>query len=181
MENAQQGAELSGYATSLVPELTNEQLSGGRAMNTSAIWSWFARRKAVCILSCGIALLLAATLVSASQNGIHKDRGGDSPYTPTKGEWLCLFLNSRRALVNSERSLAGIAVHYMYDRSKPDTLKIQVLYVDGVGEEQVHRCSDRAERHVTEAAGIYGWQDWLQIEHEERKVTDIYTSDPLLR
>jgi hypothetical protein len=94
---------------------------------------------------------------------------------------LCLFLNSRQALVNSQRTTGGVAVHYLYDSSKPDTLRIKVLFGEGTTAEQVHRCAARAEHHATEAAKAHGWLDWLKIEHEERKVTDMFASDALTK
>jgi len=133
------------------------------------------------MLSCGAASLFVATLVAASQTGFGKDRGGASPYTPTKGEWLCLFLNSRQALVNSQRAIGGVAVHYLYDSSKPDTIQIKVLFGEGISAEQVHRRAARAEYHAAEAAKVHGWQDWLKIEREERKITDMFAADAVIR
>jgi len=146
-------------------------------MSASAISPWFARRKVVWILSCAAASLLTATLLAASQTGTDKDRGGASPYIPTKGEWLCLLLNSRQALVNSQRITGGVAVHYLHDLSKPDTIRIEVLYGGGTTAEQVHRYAARAEHHAIEAAREPGWLNWLKIEHEEQKVTNMFASD----
>jgi hypothetical protein len=150
-------------------------------MNASASRSWFARRTVVWIVACGAASLLVATLVAASPRGTDTERGGASPYTPTKGEWLCLYLNSRQALVNSQRTMGGVAVHYLYDLSNPDTVRIKVLFGDGISEEQVHRCAARAEHHATEVAKAHGWLDWLKIERDERKVTDMFASDASIR
>ena len=110
-----------------------------------------------------------------------RSRGARSPYVPTKGEWLCLFLNSRHALMNSERVPGGVAVHYLYDLTKPDTIRIKVLFTAGTSEEQVRRYADRAEHHAIEAAKVHGWQNWLKIDHEERKVTDMFASEELMR
>jgi hypothetical protein len=150
-------------------------------MNASASRSWFAWRTVVWIISCSAASLLVATLVAASQRGTDTQHGGASPYTPTKGEWLCLFLNSRQALANSERASRGVDVHYLYDLSKPNVLRIRLLYADGTGKEQVHICSARAEQHATEVAKLYGWQNWLKIEYDEQKVTWLSPSDALIR
>jgi hypothetical protein len=122
-----------------------------------------------------------ATLVAAPQRETGTDRGGASPYTPTKGEWLCLLLNSRQALVNSQRVTGGATVHYFYDVSKPDTIRIKVLFGEGSSEEQVHRCTARAEHHAIEAAKAHGWLDWLKIEREEQKVGDMFASDAFTR
>lgn len=149
-------------------------------MNASASRLWFARRTVVWILACGAASFLAAMLVAASPRGTDTERGGASPYTPTKGEWLCLLLNSRQALVNRQRVTGGVVVRYLYDASKPDTMRIKVLFGEGTSEEQVHRYAARAEHHAIEAAKVHGWQSWLKLEHEQRKVTDMFASDTLL-
>ncbi len=146
-------------------------------MNGSPSHSWFGWRTVVWIFSCGATSLLVATLVAASPRGTDTDRGGASPYTPTKGEWLCVFLNSRQALVNSQRVTGGVAVQYLYDVSRPDTIRIKVLFGEGSSEVQVHRCTARAEHHAIEVAKAHGWLDWLKIEREERKVTDMFASD----
>jgi hypothetical protein len=109
------------------------------------------------------------------------DRGGAAPYTPTKGEWLCLLLNSRHALMNSERVPGGVAVHYLYDLSKPDTIRIKVLYGVGTSPAQVDRYAARAEQHATEAAKARGWLGWLKIEREERRATDQPSADSLIQ
>jgi hypothetical protein len=117
-------------------------------MSASVIPSWIARRRAVWILFCGAAILVA-TAVAASQHETGSDRGGATSYTPTRGEWLCLVLNSRGEGTTSD--------------------------------EQLHLCAARAEQHAAEVAKVYGWQDWLKIEHRERKVTDMFASDELIR
>ena len=150
-------------------------------MNGSACRSSFALRPTVWIVSCGAASLLAVTLAAAPKRGTDTDHGGASPYTPTKGEWLCLFLNSRQALVNSERMTNGVAVHYLYDASKSDTIHIKVLFGEGASQEQVRRCAARAEQRASEAAKAHGWQDSLKIDREERKVTDMFATDAPIR
>jgi len=132
-------------------------------------------------VSGGAALLLVATLLAASPLGTNTDRGGASPYTPTKGEWLCVLLNSRQALINSERAPRGVDVHYLYDLSKPDVLRIRLLYVGGTSKDQVHICAAKAEHHATEAAKVYGWQNWLKIEFEEATITYLSHSDALIQ
>ena len=143
--------------------------------------SRFAPRTIVWIASCGVGLLLVATWVLAAQRGADADRGGAAPYTPTRGEWLCLFLNSRQALMNSERAPGEIAVHYLYDSSKPDVIRIQLRFGEGTSEEQIHRYAARANEHAIEAAKVYGWEKWLKIEHEERKVGFLSKADALIR
>ena len=118
-------------------------------MNALTTESWFVRRGVIWILSCGAASLLAATLVAASQRESGTDRRSAAPYTPTRGEWLCLLLNSRQALVDSQRRASGgVSVHFVYDPSKPDTIRIESLFEDGVSEEQVRslRGPGRASR-----------------------------------
>jgi hypothetical protein len=150
-------------------------------MNTSASWLRFAWRAAEWILVCSAASLLVVTLVAASESGTAADHEGASPYTPRKGEWLCLFLNSRQALVNSELARSGIGVNYFYDLSKPDSIQIEVLYCQGTRDEQVQRWEALAKRRATEAAKIHGWQNWLKIEFTKQKVVGIDASDVLIR
>jgi hypothetical protein len=146
-------------------------------MNVSASPSRLPGKIAVWFACCGAASLLLATLVGASQPGTDSERGGASPYTPTKGEWLCLLLNSRQALANSQRVTGVVAARYVYDSSKPNTIRIEVLFGEGTSREQVQRCRVRAEHRAVEAAKAHGWQDWVKIEHEERKVTDMFASE----
>ncbi len=150
-------------------------------MNRLAGWSWFPWRRVSWILSLAAASLLVASMMAASRPGIETNRGGASPYTPTKGEWLCVFLNSRQALINSERVTDAVAVHYLYDLSKPDTIWIEVLPMEGASEKQLQRRAAQAEYEVIEAAKVYGWQNWLKVELDERKVTDRRTEDALIR
>lgn len=150
-------------------------------MNRSAIQSWLVSRATMRSLLWIATPLLLATFVAASQSGSDADRGGASPYSPTRGEWLCLVLNARQALANSERASSGVVVHYLYDKSKPDTIRIKLLYGDGISESQVHCRASRADRQATEAAETHGWQGWLKIEHEEKKVADLFISEALMR
>lgn len=150
-------------------------------MNRSASRSWFAGRTVVSIVSFVAASLLIATFVAASHAGAGVVQGGASPYVPTKGEWLCLLLNSRHALMNSERVPGAITVHYLYDSSNPDTLRIKVLYGGGTSDEQVRSYEAQAEQDVREAAAVRGWQDWLKIERRTEQVSNRAISDTLIR
>ena len=122
-------------------------------MNATTSRSWLAWRFLGRLLLGTAALFLLATVLAASQQSKdHSRSGGGSPYTPTKGEWLCLLLNARQALLNSERTGAGVAPHYLYDRSNPDTIRVQVAFGEGVDPHQVRLCENRAEQQVLEAA-----------------------------
>ena len=61
-------------------------------MNASTIPSWFTRRRFVWILSCGAAILVATVVAASSARPA--PTGEATPYTPTRGEWMCLLLNS---------------------------------------------------------------------------------------
>ena len=150
-------------------------------MNSSASRSWFARRTVVWILSCGAGSLLVAALLAAAPRVTELDGGGASPYTPTKGEWLCLFLNSRQALMNSETARGGLTVHYLYDKSRPDAIRIKVLFGEGTTQDQVHHYAARAEQHAFEVAKCHGWENWLKTDLDEQKVTDRSAADTLIR
>ena len=65
--------------------------------------------------------------------------------------------------------------------SKPDTIRIQLLFSEGANEAQLNRSVAEAERHAIEAAKVYGWQGWLKTEVGERKVTYRSGSDLLIR
>ena len=89
---------------------------------------------------------------------------------------------SKNAVLREFSRLAGLAKGgNLYDLSKPDTLRIQVLRDEGTREEQVRRCVAQAEHEATETAKVHGWQNWLKIEREERKVTDRFAADALIR
>ena len=150
-------------------------------MNGSANRSWFARRTVVWTLSCGGASLLVAALMAASPRGTETDRGGAVPYTPTRGEWLCLVLNSRQALINSETVRGGLTVHYLHDKSQPDAIRIKVLFGEGTTPEQVHRYAAQAEEQALAVAKRHGWQDWLKTNLDEQKVTERSAADTLMR
>ncbi len=92
-----------------------------------------------------------------------------------------MFLNSRQALINSERVPDAVAVRYFYDLSKPNTVRIEELPAEGVSEEQLQRRAAQAEYEVAEAAKVYGWQNWVKVELDEWKVTDRPTEDALIR
>jgi hypothetical protein len=150
-------------------------------MKRLASWSRFPWRTAGWILSSAAATVVVATLMAASGPGNETDRGGASPYSPTRGEWLCVVLNSRQALFNSERVSNAVAVRYLYDLSRPDTVRIEVLTIDGASEEQLQRRAAQAKNEATEAAKVYGWQNWLKVELDERKVTDRLSEGALIR
>jgi hypothetical protein len=56
---------------------------------------------------------------------------------------------------------------------KPDTIRIQVIPFQGISEEQFQRRAAQAE--------VYGWQNWLKVELDERKVTDRLSEHALIR
>ncbi len=108
-------------------------------MNASTSWFRFPRRVVGWMFACVAASLLIATIGVAAQSGGVVVHEGASPYTPTKGEWLCVNLNSRQALINSELARSGVGVRYLYDVSKPDSIQIEVLFCQGTRDEQVKR------------------------------------------
>lgn len=55
------------------------------------------------------------------------------------------------------------------------------MFGEGTSAEQVHRFAARAEDHATEAAKAHDWLEWLKIEREEQKVTDMFAPDALTR
>ncbi len=75
-----------------------------------------------------------------------------------------MVLNSRQALINSERVSDAVATHYLYDRSEPDTVRTEVVPVEGASEEQLQRRAAQAKNEVTEAARVHEWQNWVKVE-----------------
>jgi len=146
-------------------------------MNASTSWFRFPRRVVGWMFACVAASLLIATIGVAAQSGGVVVHEGASPYTPTKGEWLCVNLNSRQALINSELARSGVGVRYLYDVSKPDSIQIEVLFCQGTQDEQVKRWGALAKLRATEAAKVHGWQNWLTIELREQKVVGLDASD----
>lgn len=100
---------------------------------------------------------------------------------PTRGEWLCVVLNTRQALANSEHMPREDVVHFLYDRSQPDVLMVQVLAAQGMNRNEVRRCEARAEHQAAELAKTYGWQGWLKIKHNEQQLTEASTLKGLIR
>ena len=72
-------------------------------------------------------------------------------------------------------------MHYLYDLSKPDTIRIELLFSEGVGQDQLHHCAAQAAGHVIETAKVHGWLNWVKVETEQRKVSDLYVSDRLIQ
>lgn len=128
------------------------------------------RSKLVWFLSCGTMCLLITAVVAAAQRG--GSSGGAEPYSPTRGEWLCVLLNARQALSNSEQVPHATLVHYFYDRSTPNVIFLKVLADKSSDKAVVRRILARAKEHAIATAKIYGWQDWLQVEQTDQEFTE---------
>jgi hypothetical protein len=59
--------------------------------------------------------------------------------------------------------------------------EIVVRAREGISPEHVHRYAARAEYHAMEAAKVHGWQNWLKIETDEQKRSDLAAADALIR
>lgn len=95
--------------------------------------------------------------------GADETERGDSPYTPTKGEWLCLNLNLGETFAETFRS--AVVVRYAYDPAKPDTIEIRVSYAPHLlSPEAVRLAIARAKNNARQAAERKGWDSWLKIE-----------------
>src|SRR6516225_8404342 len=82
------------------------------------------RAMVVWFLSCGAMSVFVTAVFAAAQCG---GSGGAGPYSPTRGEWLCVLLNARQALANSEQIPHEMLVHFFYDRSTPNVVYVKVL------------------------------------------------------
>ena len=116
------------------------------------------------------AVALAAAVVVAVMGADQSERGS-SPYTPTKGEWLCMSLNVQQALIGGYGDTGDILVTFAYSPAKPDTITVVVQFSREAG----HRGSDPrqtayAERQVMAAVELKGWDSWVKI---ERSVIEI--------
>ncbi|MGO9109193.1 MAG: hypothetical protein ACLP9L_08175 [Thermoguttaceae bacterium] len=149
-------------------------------MYASTSYHQFNRGTIAWSLSCSAVTLFVAAVVAAAQRGGDPTPGGADSYTPRRGEWLCVLLNARQALSNSERVPREFVVHYFYDRSRPNVILVQVLADRTSNEAQVRRCVARAEERAIATARIYGWQNWLRVEHREREFTDASAAESLV-
>ena len=129
----------------------------------------------------GAILVLAATAVAVPILGSDAGKGGASAYTPTQGEWLWLVLNTERALVDSEQEPLEVSVRYLYDRSKPNTIQIELLVNANAAGEAVRRQAAAAQERAKEAAKIRGWDGWLKIEFQEKRLTGLPQTETLYR
>jgi hypothetical protein len=136
---------------------------------------------AVRLILAGGLLLVLVMAIAFPLSGDEPDSGGAARYTPTKGEWLCLFLNVRQALVNSEQIPTETAVRYLYDHSRPNTIRVEVLCSETTPKEFVRHRATEAEREVQSAAQAYNWHKWLKIETTQRQVANLPASELLLR
>jgi hypothetical protein len=107
------------------------------------------------------------------------DNGGGAPYTPTRGEWLCVLLNMDEAAANDIQIPEGIGVRYEYDLAKPDTIQIEVVYTANVSAKERKRRGKEAEQQARELARLKGWDGWLKTELKETKYSEFPTARPL--
>jgi hypothetical protein len=128
-----------------------------------------------------IAVLLAVALVTMPLWGGAVGKQGATPYTPTQGEWLWLAMNTERALFTAEQEPSSVAVRYLYDRSKPNTIQIELLITADVAATAVRSAATIAEKRTMEMARLYGWDQWIRIEFQERKLTGPPEMESLLR
>lgn len=124
-----------------------------------------------CMLWKGSAVVaLVAAMVVAAMGAENAERG-DSPYAPTKGEWLCMSLNVQQALTGENGDTGDISVSYAYSPAKPDTITVVVRYpANLVTMEAIRAQTASAEQQVKAAAKLKGWDSWVKI---ETSVTEI--------
>jgi hypothetical protein len=127
------------------------------------------------------ALLLLAISVAVPMWGSDATKGGATPYTPTQGEWLWLALNAQQALFNSEQEPGVVTARYLYNRSKPNTIQIELLVLADASNTDVRRVATLAEQRTLEMAKLRGWDKWLGIEFKETKLTGPPQPEALLQ
>jgi hypothetical protein len=157
-------------------------------MNASTIRSGLAARALARALFWTAALLLVVFSVAVpmwgsdvGKAGSDAGKEGTTPYTPTQGEWLWLVLNTERAVVNSEQEPDNVAVRYLYDRSKPNTIQIELLFLPGVLNVDVQGHASAARQHAIDTAKRHGWDKWLKVEFRETKLTAPPAMEALIR
>lgn len=123
------------------------------------------------LLPIGVFVLITA-LVAPALSGGDTNQGGAAPYTPTQGEWLCLVLNTQRALVNSEQQPLDMQVRYLYNRTRPNTIQIELLFGENVPRVEVQRRAEDAQLRALDAAKVYGWDKWLKLDFKETHLSD---------
>jgi hypothetical protein len=128
-----------------------------------------------------VGLVLVVASLATAMSGSEADREGAAPYTPTRGEWLCLVLNTQRALVNSEQEPLDVHVRYLYDRAKPNTIQVELLFRPDLPEVELRRRAEEAQRHAKEAAKTHGWDGWLKIEFKETQLAGPPTWENIYR
>lgn len=108
-------------------------------------------------------VLLLAVAIGAAANGIlHAQKEteqseGNTPYTPTKLEWLAL-------LSNVEQGNDGeIHISFRPHPEKANTIQAQVFHSPGDDESLVKGHMKIAERTVTQLSEQYGWE-WAEVE-----------------
>jgi hypothetical protein len=128
---------------------------------------------------CTAMVLFVTTVVGAAQHGAGP--AGAETYSPTRGEWLCVLLNARQALSNSERIPREMLVHFFHDRSAPNVIFVEVLADKSSDKSVVRRYMARAKERAIATSRIYGWQDWLRVEQKELEFTDASAAESLIR
>ncbi|MEE8453066.1 MAG: hypothetical protein V3R99_14165 [Thermoguttaceae bacterium] len=109
-----------------------------------------------------VALLM---ILSPAANGADDPGRGGDPYIPSQAEWLCLTLNVDDAVNAIYRSAGDIAIRYVWDESRPDTVEIFLSYPSKlVGPRAVEVRAEQAKSRLLEAAGRRGWRSWLKME-----------------
>jgi hypothetical protein len=99
---------------------------------------------------------VAALVCVAAQN---KESGND-PYTPTKLEWLCTYINSTFRVDHSGGY--QLTAHY----SKPDTI-VLLYYMPPDGDRQFVNTTLQEFREVVELEAKHrGWDRWLTIREQ---------------
>ena len=140
----------------------------GRFADTRAVlplFSWYG------------AMLLAAALGGSLP--AEEPSGGLAPYTPTRGEWLCLSLNVEQALADSEQiATSPVQVRFAYDRAQPDTIQIRLIVGPGATLPELQRRAAGAEQLARQVAQLRGWDSWMNLERKEIRISEAPAPGP---
>jgi hypothetical protein len=111
----------------------------------------------------GFALLLSAVQVAHGQVS-----EGNTPFVPTRLEWLEMYLNAGKSIPYSKDS--GFGISYITD-AHTDTLYMVVLVnQETVNPKALEGALHSSRRLVTAYVKRKGWSDWLKIEERLENV-----------
>jgi hypothetical protein len=110
-------------------------------------------------------MLLGAAIYSAY--GQQSESEGRQPYSPTKIEWLALETQA----YYGDHLYGEDAVTVFFYHHEPDTIEIHLRY-RGRRDQRVELELRSAKTNVGYLARKHGWEDWVKITENVRRMSD---------